>query len=137
MQLSNTVASLECASWMKSYFELCGDCIPNRNGEIHLDSMEINDVYAVYVKDIWSVSGEHLAIDAFRIIWARVYPHISIRPTLSTYLDMSPLFVVASCVQESVHGLSMSKAAASQGLNLSLGSDFEQSSSGIAAFEDV
>ena len=38
-------------AWMKYYFELVGDQIPNSNGEIHLEPQDKYAIYTEYVGD--------------------------------------------------------------------------------------
>lgn len=55
LQIPNTQQSLSCYAWMASFFDLVGDKIPNANCEIHLEPVEMHEIYdevipyAVYI----------------------------------------------------------------------------------------
>lgn len=46
IQMPNTVLSVEGFGWMEFYFNLMGDFIPNSNGEIHLEPIDVKDIYS-------------------------------------------------------------------------------------------
>jgi hypothetical protein len=51
MQVHNSDKMLHLCSWFKEYFDVCGDCMPNRNGEIHLEPVVKIAVYDEYLLD--------------------------------------------------------------------------------------
>lgn len=70
--------SLIAAAWMKYYFNLVGDNVPDSKGEIHLEAIPKQDIYAEYVYDIELMkdSETHVCIDTFLELWRNVYPHV-------------------------------------------------------------
>ena len=50
MRLSNGPQSLGCYAWMSEFFKVMGDSMPNID-EIHLEPIEVKDIYLEYVDD--------------------------------------------------------------------------------------
>lgn len=49
-------------TWMKFYFDLVGDQIPNSNGEIHLEPEDKCEIYQEYCSN---VVDNHLSYQSF------------------------------------------------------------------------
>lgn len=54
--LTNTNEAFECYDWMKSYFDIAGDHMPNSN-EIHLENTRLMRLYKVYQSEVQSSFG--------------------------------------------------------------------------------
>ena len=50
--LPNTVKAKTCFGWMKRFFQLMGDSAPNRAEEIHLEPIDVVDIYLEYKRDL-------------------------------------------------------------------------------------
>jgi hypothetical protein len=82
--VSNTVAAMKCKSWMKHFFDLVGDKMPNtKTKEIHLDCMQRCDVHDEYICNMknWfgDKPGEYLSSASFNKMWQFCFPHVKIR----------------------------------------------------------
>ena len=44
LSVPSSPSSMSCYAWMHNYFELVGDCIPNADGEVHLEPLNIWEV---------------------------------------------------------------------------------------------
>ena len=80
----NSVATLRCKSWMKQFFNLVGDKMPNTiNEEIHLDCMNKKDVYEEYAINMKNWHGDmpsqYLSLFAFNKLWESCFSHVGIR----------------------------------------------------------
>ena len=80
----NSVATLKCKSWMKQFFNLVGDKMPNtKTEEIHLDCMKKKDVYLEYTINMQNWHGEtpshYLSLVSFNKLWDQFFPHVIIR----------------------------------------------------------
>ena len=74
MVLPNTEAARECYVWMKEYFNVAGDHMPNKK-EIHLDNEPIFKLYDRYKKQ----TIYHLGYTQWRNIWTELFPHVKMR----------------------------------------------------------
>jgi hypothetical protein len=54
--IPNSPVSLSCYAWMDDYFKLVGDAIPNKENEIHLEPVEIKEIYQEYVEVTISIN---------------------------------------------------------------------------------
>lgn len=79
LRIPNSTASLNCYGWMKFYFDLVGDCIPNSDGEIHLEPCTIGSIYDEYKLTMDQASITPLGKSQFAMIWANCFPRVSIR----------------------------------------------------------
>jgi hypothetical protein len=80
----NSVATMRCKSWMKQFFNLVGDKMPNTvTEEIHLDCMKKKDVYEEYTINMRNWHGEtarqYLSLVAFNKLWDTFFPHVKVR----------------------------------------------------------
>jgi hypothetical protein len=79
----NTVASLSCFAWMRSFFESVGDKQPTggkfEGGEIHLEPTSILQVHSEYVLNIEDAGEVSLSYAAFLSMWRHCFPHVKIR----------------------------------------------------------
>jgi len=64
---------------MAYYFDLVGDCIPNSAGEIHLEPVDIKDVWKEYDDDMKNAGEKSLRVDEFGYIWKHCFPYVKIR----------------------------------------------------------
>jgi len=64
---------------MGSYFDLVGDSIPNSLGEVHLEPIDIKDVWGEYNEDMSHTGERTLSVNEFGQIWLSCYPHVKIR----------------------------------------------------------
>jgi len=81
LQIANSVRNLETAAYLKAYFDECGDCIPNRDGEIQIEPMDKTEIYGEYCLDCsgkWDIRGV-LSESRFNDIWNRVFAHVKTR----------------------------------------------------------
>ena len=70
-----------CVAWMREHFNLCGDCQPNRNNEIHLEPIDKLTIYKEYKHDFktYSVPQPSVLLKVFYLIWLDQFPHVKIR----------------------------------------------------------
>ena len=62
IRIPNSRASLSCYAWMNFYFDLVGDIIPNKSDEVHLEAIDIKDIYQEYVEVFFKNKSNHLNI---------------------------------------------------------------------------
>jgi len=63
-RLPNDPVKMECVAWMKQYFLCTGDHVPNRDGEIHLDSCKKIEIYREYLRDrLTYLAGKDKVVD--------------------------------------------------------------------------
>jgi hypothetical protein len=62
--------------WFRDHFNLVGDSMPNTDGEVHIDKIEKQDIYCMYVNEVRS---ECLTFSAWNKFWKRCFPNVSIR----------------------------------------------------------
>jgi len=80
LQLPNTPDSLACFAWLEFHFDMVGDCIPNTDGEIHLEPTKVCDIFDEYVSSVVQTgNGRHLRASQFFGIWKACFPHVKIR----------------------------------------------------------
>jgi hypothetical protein len=76
-------ASLEAFLWMHKFFELVGDCAPNRENKVQLPGIYTKDsifhIYHHHVETLFT-SNEHepLGLRAFEKLWNNVFPNVTI-----------------------------------------------------------
>jgi len=78
MRLSNGPQSLGCYAWMQEFFKMMGDSMPNVD-EIHLEPIEVKEIYAEYVDDAKSSGSEWLCPSSFVTVWKNLFSHVKIR----------------------------------------------------------
>lgn len=88
-------------AWMKHFFDLVGDFIPNRNGEIHLDAcFTATDIHREYVENMKVIGEElYLSYDSFNEVWDACFPNVKLRVfkgvrNLSIYYSTSTINVL-------------------------------------------
>ena len=79
LQKLNSVASLSCYSWIKYYFDLVGDSTPNGPLEIHLEPMEINEIWKEYKIDMIHFGEGYLSVGDFGKLWRGCFAYVKIR----------------------------------------------------------
>lgn len=78
--LPNSTKCKVCYSWMKRFFVLMGDAAPNRAEEIHLEPIDVVDIYLEYKRDFDEQPDyPTLAYSAFCQIWKMCFPNVTIR----------------------------------------------------------
>lgn len=75
----NSPACLTAYGWMVDHFNLVGDWAPNREGEIHLEPIEIVEIYAEYHGDVNNAGLTSINVDTFARIWTNCFPNVKIR----------------------------------------------------------
>ena len=78
MNLPNGPQSLGCYAWMLEFFKMMGDSMPNVD-EIHLEPIDIKDIYEEYVDDAKSSGIESLSASNFVKVWRLLFSHVKIR----------------------------------------------------------
>ena len=80
LRLKSNAETMATAAWMQYYFELVGDKVPNRGGQIHLDPVPKKEVYSEYLLDMELLIKEPpISFQTFLRIWKQVYPHVKVR----------------------------------------------------------
>ncbi len=79
MIIPNSTASLTCYGWLHEFFKLVGDFQPNKNDEIHLEPVELQEIHQEYSLDMKHNNCEALKFDAFINIWHGCFPNVKIR----------------------------------------------------------
>ena len=79
LRIPNSPAVLTCYAWLHNYFNLVGDNIPNSAGEIHLEPIEIKEVWKEYKDDMEYVHESVISCIEFGCLWSNCYPHVKIR----------------------------------------------------------
>jgi hypothetical protein len=79
--LRNNESSKTCYGWMQHFFELVGDSVPNKYGEIHLEPVDVVDIFLEYQRDLLDAVTEMkpLCYSAFCEVWKSCFPHVKIR----------------------------------------------------------
>jgi hypothetical protein len=62
--MTHTTKSLLSSAWMKYYFALVGDQVPNSNCEIHLEPLPKKAVFKEYEYDIKQLQRDGCDIDS-------------------------------------------------------------------------
>lgn len=78
MRLPNGPQSVGCYAWMLEYFKMMGDSMPNVD-EIHLEPIEIKDIYEEYADDSKLSGSEYLCPSNFTKVWKTLFSHVKIR----------------------------------------------------------
>ncbi len=78
LMVPNTVPSLTCFAWMKSFFDAVGDQQPNCS-QIHLEPTNVKTVHAEYVQVIGDAGEETLSYESFLNMWSCCFNHVKIR----------------------------------------------------------
>ena len=78
-KLPNSPTVLTAYGWMARHFDLIGDMIPNSGGEIHLEPVQIVEVYAEHVLDMTNAGIPYVNVDTFANIWMNCFEHVKIR----------------------------------------------------------
>jgi hypothetical protein len=84
LKLPNKQLALITYGWMEYYFNLVGDCQPNRNAEIHLEPTTIGSIYYEYcdeIKDMQNINTQYesYSFPAFCKFWKDYFPHVKVR----------------------------------------------------------
>ena len=79
LRIPNSTSSLNSYSWMYNHFNLVGDFIPNSNGEIHLEPIDIKEVWKEYVEDMTQVNENSVSYIEFVCMWTNCFFHVKIR----------------------------------------------------------
>jgi hypothetical protein len=78
-KLPNSPTVLTAYGWMARHFDLIGDMVPNSGGEIHLEPIQIVDVYHEHVMDMEVAGIPYVGVDTFANIWKNCFEHVKIR----------------------------------------------------------
>jgi len=84
--LPNTSEAIECYHWMKDYFNIAGDHMPNSK-EIHLENTPLIRLFETYKRENVFL----LSFSSWREIWKNLFPHVKMR----MYKQVSFIFVCA------------------------------------------
>ncbi len=78
MQQMGTIGrhEIETFIWFRDHFDLIGDSMPNTDGEIHIDKIEKQDIYILYVNE---VGKGCLTYSSWLKFWKKVFPHVKVR----------------------------------------------------------
>ena len=79
LHIPNSPASFSCFAWMDSYFKTVGDCIPNSDGELHLEPITIKEVWTEYSTDFTDLGERLLDVREFGSMWLHCFPYVKIR----------------------------------------------------------
>lgn len=79
LTVPNSSESVTCFAWMQYYFDLIGDAMPNKMGEIHLEPVEVKEVWKEYCIDMNGSGEPTLSLSSFRSIWNSCFQHVKIR----------------------------------------------------------
>jgi len=68
-------------AWVKHFFSLVGDFIPNKNEEIHLDAcFTAESIHREYVANMKALGDESfLSYRSFHEIWDECFPNVKLR----------------------------------------------------------
>ena len=100
MRIPNGVKSLSAYAWMDKTFRLIGDVQPNKEDEIHLESMSKPtrtfthatvylsyigkvEIYNEFKEDCELYGTELLDYSSFLDLWQRCFPHVLVRVVAS------------------------------------------------------
>jgi len=64
---------------MYTHFNLVGDFIPNSNGEIHLEPIDIKEIWNEYQDDLKQVNEDTVSYIEFGCMWKYCFSHVKIR----------------------------------------------------------
>jgi hypothetical protein len=67
---------IETFIWFRDHFDLIGDPMPNTDGQIHIDKIEKQEIYILYVNE---VARDCLTFSSWLKFWNKVFPNVSIR----------------------------------------------------------
>jgi hypothetical protein len=75
------VPSMTTFGWMRQFFALVGDMIPNSFGEIHLEPIDVIEIYMEYCRDLHNCATplEKVSYSTFCELWLLCFPHVKIR----------------------------------------------------------
>jgi hypothetical protein len=81
MRIVDDSDTLHCAAWMKNHFSMCGDCIPNRNDEFHLEPVDKAEIYLEYKRDQVQQSPPqpYISLTKFYSLWNDCFQNVKIR----------------------------------------------------------
>ena len=67
---------METFIWFRDHFDLVGDPMPNTPGLVHIDKIEKQEIYCMYVNE---VRRDCLTFSSWNKFWKRVFPNVKIR----------------------------------------------------------
>lgn len=73
--LRATEAQEICCAWLRRFFKICGDCIPNEPGKVKLNINTIKDVYDQYEAAITLANLDKVDYSAFTTMWSNLFPY--------------------------------------------------------------
>lgn len=78
-KLPNSPTVISAYGWMARFFKMVGDMIPNSDGEIHLEPVQIVEVYGEYNADMVYAGNPMVNVDTFASIWMNCFQSVKIR----------------------------------------------------------
>jgi hypothetical protein len=79
LNLPNSTVSLAAFSWMTLYFQTMGDAIPNSDGQIHLEPIDVKEIFDEYEQNCKDQGNQCLQNTQFAQLWKTCFSHVSIR----------------------------------------------------------
>lgn len=80
--VSNSELQAKARSWMKQFFKLVGDRVPNSFEELHLDScFTAKGIHTEYVSNMKTFykDGHFLSYTSFNELWDSCFPQVKLR----------------------------------------------------------
>jgi hypothetical protein len=62
--------------WFKDHFDLVGDPMPNTEDKVHIDKIEKQEIYVMYVNE---VKRNCLTFSSWNKFWKKVFPNVTIK----------------------------------------------------------
>ena len=78
LQIQNTIMSLQSFTWMEKLFDLVGDDMPSC-GEVHLEPMNIQEIYDEYVLKFGCLELQYLVYVSFLKLWDFCFNRVKVR----------------------------------------------------------
>jgi len=81
LKTPNSYIAKLTSHWMKAYFDLVGDHMPNKANEIHLETVEIKEIWLEYVSDCANIFkiDQCMGYTHFVEYWHNFFSHVKIR----------------------------------------------------------
>ena len=67
---------IETFVWFRDHFDLVGDPMPNTSDQVHIDKIEKQEIYVLYVNE---VKRNCLTYTSWNKFWKKVFPNVHIR----------------------------------------------------------
>ena len=79
LRMPSSTENIQCYAWMEEHFDLIGDKVSNKNGEIHIEPCEMVSVWEEYVDDYKNSINGIVSLEVFYDIWKKCFPYVKIR----------------------------------------------------------